>query len=84
MLKIAFLILLITPFILTTLILVFAFSPISPFIASMKDRFYSIAIKWMETKEGSEEDVEWMYNVVKSGIHFSILFWLTLLVFSIR
>jgi hypothetical protein len=83
-LKIALLTLLISPFILTTLILVFAFSPISPFIASMRDRFYSVTIKWLETQEASEEDIDWMYNVVKSGIHFSILFWLTVLVFSIR
>lgn len=83
MLKIALLTLLISPFILTTLILVFTFSPISPFIASMRDRFYSITIKWLETQEGSQEDMEWMYNVVKAGIHFSLIFWITVLVFSI-
>ena len=82
-LKIALLTLLISPFILTTLIIVFSFSPISPFIASMRDRFYSITVNWLETQEGSQEDMEWMYNVVRAGIHFSLIFWIAVLVFSI-
>ena len=84
MLKIALLTILISPFIITTVIVVFAFAPISPFIASMRDRLYNISLNWLQTKEATEEDIEYMYNVVKSGIHFSILFWLTVLVFSIR
>jgi hypothetical protein len=69
-----------SPFIVFAVISYLLFSPISPLLQEHKENLYRISRQYKATKEVDKADLDYILNATRVGFHFSVLFWISLIV----